>query len=156
MVGRPARQKTHSPREPVSDVVHAPNTPVVHTEATQFRWAELRRTIRWNIHGAETWGFHRGVYPEIQAATVRTHVVITPVGQSSQWHKVSSDRIFFQLQGEVEFYADGKTFLQKQFDAIVIPANCPYRYMNVGLVEALFYSARGYDPSPPIYEDPTG
>ncbi len=106
-------------------------------------WQEVRRQFTWQLPRAEGWGSHRGTGPHVFSGTLSGHLVREPSAQSSPWHAPSRDIIFIQLAGEVEFTAAGRRWHLEPLDLFMMPANVPYVYTNIGLVESLFCDTGG-------------
>jgi quercetin dioxygenase-like cupin family protein len=104
-----------------------------------MRWQEYRRTINMQLPQADTWGFHRGGYPWIEAATIQAHVVRISGGQVCPPHSVPVDVVIILLVGEVEWSIESSLYALAPFDLLMIPANSVYSFMNVGLGEAMFF-----------------
>jgi quercetin dioxygenase-like cupin family protein len=112
-----------------------------------FPWDQVKRQFTWQLPRAEQWGMHRGSGPHFYSGIVKGHLVRQPPSQSSPWHALTRDLIFLHLAGEVEFTAAGRIWPMQPMDLLMVPANVPYAYTNVGLTEAIFCDATGRIPT---------
>lgn len=110
-------------------------------------WQEVRCHFTWHLPRAEKWGWHRGSGPHFFCGPIRGHLVRQPSAQSCPWHAPTRDLIFLQLDGEVEFNAAGRRWHLEPLDLLMMPANTPYVYTNIGLIESLFCDTGGRAPA---------
>jgi quercetin dioxygenase-like cupin family protein len=107
---------------------------------THVTWEENRRQFHWGLPLADTWGSHRFSGPHIRSKTLGGHLVRHPTGQSNPWHTGEVDAGVLLLLGESEFSMAGRIWPLKPLDILMIPANTPFIYTNVGLSEVLHLS----------------
>lgn len=129
----------------VTPSVRTRSEPASSSGPVLLRWKEYRRSIDWSRPDADVWGFHRGVYPWIEAPDMKGHVVFQPAGQSSPKHGGAAEIVFLQLYGETEFQAASKIYLMRPRDLLLMPPT-PYVYTNVGVSPALFIDLFGTPP----------
>jgi hypothetical protein len=115
------------------------------------RGEELLRDPMW-LEANTGWGSHRLSYPAIQSSELTARLLRMPAGQRSPWHgsagwpelgapfpPVGDGCIFFNVEGEVEFFAGGSSFLMKPCDMLLINA-VVYSYQNPGFSDVLFWT----------------
>ncbi|MGW4335718.1 cupin domain-containing protein [Rhodococcus koreensis] len=116
-------------------------------DVTHLKWEDYRRQIIYRGGLVHQFGSHRGVFPHIQATSMKGHVVRVPGGQSSPWHTVGGDVTFVGLHGEIEVYADKEVYSLGPLDVLVLPPPM-YALQNVGLSDGLYFSINAKSPTP--------
>lgn len=109
-------------------------------------WAQNRRSFRWQAPLSDRVGYQRHSGPYVYSRLLGGHMVRMSPGQGSPWHAVPSDLLFVQLLGEVDFSAAGCVWPLEPRDILLLPANTPYIYTNVGLSEVLFFDIAAKRP----------
>ncbi|KAA3632510.1 MAG: cupin domain-containing protein [Calditrichaeota bacterium] len=61
-----------------------------------------------------------------------------PVGTESDKHKLTTDEVYYILEGKGEMYVDGETVIVEKGDTIEIPPNAVQSIKNIGDCELLF------------------
>ena len=102
-------------------------------------WASNRSGFAWKAPLCERAGLQRHSGPYIYSATLAGHMVRLSPGQGSPWHGVPADLLFVSMNGDVQFSAAGAVWPLERRDILMIPANTPYLYVNVGLSDAVFF-----------------
>lgn len=93
-----------------------------------------------NLHKAEQFGFHRGMYDAVAAQSCTARLIVLPFGQASPSHRSTGEHIHFQIRSEIEFEVADEKYLVSPSDLFFIPAGVAYSYTNVGDEDALFLS----------------
>lgn len=103
-------------------------------------WDDYRRMGDWELPKADTWGFHRVKYPQVDGSAMYGHVVRVLPGQASPEQSHPVDIFFVAISGEVELYVGSTIYALRPHDLLKVDAGTPYRYLNVGFSDALFFN----------------
>jgi hypothetical protein len=98
------------------------------------------------------WGSHRATHPQTRGATLRGGLVRMPAAQRSPWHgsggwpefgeafpPVGAGSLYFNVEGEVDFDAGGRSFRMAPLDILLINA-VVYSYVNPGFSDVFFWT----------------
>ena len=125
--------------------------PPTDAEITHLKWDDYRRQVDYRGGLSGVYGYHRGVYPIVETATMRGHPVRVPGGQGSPWKTVRGDAIYIGLVGEVEIY--GNSFDEPEayplgpLDLLMMPPPVG-AFQNPGLSDAVFFVVAGKSDGP--------
>jgi quercetin dioxygenase-like cupin family protein len=93
---------------------------------------------RYDLPLATTPPYVRGLCDGLRATNGYVHLVQMPFGQRTPRHDFGAEHIIVPIRGSVDFVTDTERFSLDPLDALFIPANLFYEYMNVGEDEVWF------------------
>lgn len=107
--------------------------------AVHMKWEEYRSELAWDGQPeARQWGFHRGVYPAVEAGRFRAQMVRFPAGQRSRGQTPASDHFVIGTYGECEVVTRAGVYGLEPLDLLMLPAGMEYSCRNIGLGDALY------------------
>lgn len=103
----------------------------------KFNWED---TVQTKV-GYQYWFFDKDF---LDGKTIKMSVV-APHSATHAPHKHNEDEFFFVLEGEAEFYLDGKTTEAKKYSAFYCPSNIEHGIRNIGDTELKYLVIKKYD-----------
>ena len=120
--------------EHLTQTVQANLASIARGDPVYQRWQDYRRAFSWHGSGNNA---RRLEYPAVEAALVRSHLIVVPAAQACPERRDDGDVVYLAAAGEVEFTVGANRFLLKPLDIITVPAGTTYGYANLGLANAI-------------------